>query len=200
MQTIKHAKFITSCTKPPYPKIYIGKFPAPEVVILGRSNVGKSSLINHLTGQKNLAKTSATPGKTQTINFFQIDNQFLLVDLPGYGFAKVSKKQQALFSKSIETYVENSKSITLLIQLLDIRHPPSSDDIRAIEWGAFYHYPTIFVLTKLDKIPKTKQKNSVDSFVRELEKHVTNPHVIPYTIKEMTSKFQLTQKIQELLP
>jgi GTP-binding protein len=183
--------FLGSYSCPPYPKINKG------VVFVGRSNVGKSSLINHLTGIKNLAKTSATPGKTQQINFFFIQNRYYFVDLPGYGFAKASKAKQHGWGKNIERFFETTGDIAVIVQLLDIRHPPSQEDLQMIEWSCTTDLPILFVLTKLDKIVPTKQMSTIQSFMKELEEIVEEPTIIPYTIKDSAGKERLLKLIQK---
>ncbi len=184
-------RFLGSFSTPPYPKH--GK----EVIFSGRSNVGKSSLINHLTKVKNLAKTSATPGKTSQINFFSVEERYLLVDLPGYGFAQTAKSVKDAWGRHIQKYLETSPKIVLIVQLLDIRHPPSKEDWQMIEWCVENAFPTVFVLTKLDKIPKTKQASSIKMLTEELENLIVDPVILPYTIKESANRDRLLTLIQE---
>ena len=129
----------------------------PEIAVVGRSNVGKSSLLCDLFQVKNLAKTSATPGKTQLINFFQIENALACVDLPGYGYAKVGKELKHSWGKNIQEYLETRKELTLIIQLLDIRHPPSSDDLAFFEWARFHNKRLLVVFTKADKLTQAEK-------------------------------------------
>lgn len=124
----------------------------PEIAFVGRSNVGKSSIINALTNRKKLAKVSQTPGKTRLINFFLINNEFHLVDLPGYGYAKVSKKEQESWGKTIETYLIDRAPLKRVVLLVDSRHKPTSDDILMYEWIKHYGYNIVVVATKSDKI------------------------------------------------
>lgn len=119
----------------------------PEIALVGRSNVGKSSLINHLLNQKDLARVSKTPGKTKLINFFNIDDQFLLVDLPGYGYAKVGHSEKERWAEAIESYLAKRKSLILICQLIDSRHPPTEEDISFAQW---VHTPLLYVYTKCD--------------------------------------------------
>jgi GTP-binding protein len=128
----------------------------PEYAFIGRSNVGKSSLINMLTGRKALAKTSSTPGKTQTINHFRINNQWYLVDLPGYGHAKVSKDVRAGFGKIIEHYVLKSKKLQCLFVLIDIRLEPQANDLSFIQWAGEKEIPLAIIFTKCDKVSRNK--------------------------------------------
>lgn len=139
----------------------------PEIVFSGRSNVGKSSLINRLTGRKSLARTSATPGKTATINFFRLDGA-RLVDLPGYGYAKVSDSERRRWSELIEGYFNDDRDVRLVVQLLDIRHTPSKDDFQMLEYMVEREIPFIAVLTKADKLNKTERAQRLAAFESEL--------------------------------
>jgi GTP-binding protein len=126
----------------------------PEVALAGRSNVGKSSLINRLINRKNLARTSSRPGKTQQLNFYHINEAFYFVDLPGYGFAKVPKSIKDQWSKFIEAYISKRDSLKAVVQLIDVRHPPSKEDITMFEWLSHFAVPQIVVVTKADKISR----------------------------------------------
>ncbi|WP_125709950.1 ribosome biogenesis GTP-binding protein YihA/YsxC [Companilactobacillus zhongbaensis] len=128
----------------------------PEIALLGRSNVGKSSLINALINRKSFARTSSTPGKTQTLNFYNIEDLLYLVDVPGYGFAKVSKKQREEFGVMIEEYLTTRKPLKGVIILVDGRHAPSDDDISMYQFVSYYHLPTLIVATKMDKVKKNQ--------------------------------------------
>lgn len=123
-----------------------------EIAFVGRSNVGKSSIINALTNRKKLAKVSQTPGKTRLINFFLINDDFHLVDLPGYGYAKVSKKEQASWGKTIETYITDREELKRVILLVDSRHKPTGDDILMYDWIKHYNYDCVVIATKSDKL------------------------------------------------
>jgi len=133
----------------------------PEIAFVGRSNVGKSSIINSLTNRKKLAKVSQTPGKTRLINFFIINNdKFYLVDLPGYGYAKVSKKEQASWGNTIETYLSGRKQLKRVILLVDSRHKPTGDDLVMHEWIKHYGYDEIVIATKSDKLSNNELRKS----------------------------------------
>lgn len=132
----------------------------PQIAFAGRSNVGKSSLMNTLVGQKNLAKTSSTPGKTVRINFFLINDKIYFVDLPGYGYAKTSKKEKKVWGSLIEGYLSYSENLKGVIQIIDIRHPPFPSDIELLEFLSFYNKPVLVVLTKADKLSKSKMMES----------------------------------------
>ena len=135
----------------------------PEIAIVGRSNVGKSSLINKLANRRNLAKSSSTPGKTRTINYYLINEQFYLVDLPGYGYAKVSKTEKLKWNQMMENYLAKREQLRGVIQLVDIRHAPSENDILMKEWLGHHNIPILIVANKMDKISRgaRQQHNSV---------------------------------------
>lgn len=128
----------------------------PEIALAGRSNVGKSSFINTLLNRKNLARTSGKPGKTQLLNFFNIDNQLRFVDVPGYGYAKVSKTERAKWGRMIEEYLTTRENLRAVVSLVDFRHEPSADDVQMYEFLKYYEIPVIVVATKADKIPRSK--------------------------------------------
>ncbi len=131
-------------------------FSYPEFPLLGRSNVGKSSFINALCNNKKLAKTSNTPGKTRLINFFNFSDKFMVADLPGYGYAKVSKEAQAKWQKYLEEYLLNRKQIKSLIQFIDARHEVQKNDFQMREWVEAYNLPIFTVVTKIDYVPRGK--------------------------------------------
>lgn len=138
----------------------------PEVAFAGKSNVGKSSLINALMNRKSLARTSAQPGKTQTINFYNINDCMYCVDLPGYGYAKVSEEIKAKWGKMIERYLRSSKQLKQVFLLIDIRHEPSSNDRTMYEWIVYNGYNPVIVATKLDKIKRSQLQKNV-KMIRE---------------------------------
>lgn len=138
----------------------------PEFVFSGRSNVGKSSLINKLCNRKNLARVSSMPGKTATINFYRVDSAYF-VDLPGYGYAKVSNADRDRWDRLINSYFENPRQLTVLVQLLDCRHLPSADDTQMLEYLHYHKIPFVVALTKADKLKKSELDAKMESF-REL--------------------------------
>ena len=159
---IKTSEFIISAVK---------RFQYPidnrvEIAFVGRSNVGKSSIINALTNRRHLAKISQTPGKTRLINFFLINDDFHLVDLPGYGYAKVSKKEQESWGKTIETYLYDREELKRVVLLVDARHKPTADDITMYEWIKHYGYDVVVVATKKDKISNNDLKKQ-EKLIRE---------------------------------
>ena len=140
----------------------------PEIAFLGRSNVGKSSLINSLLGRRALARTSNTPGRTQSINFFLINGEFYFVDLPGYGYAKVSKSMRSDWGQMAEEYLSHRESLALCIQLVDSRHAPTSLDKQLNEWLVFNDKPHIIAATKADKLSSNKLRKSLSIIEDEL--------------------------------
>ncbi|WP_425390599.1 ribosome biogenesis GTP-binding protein YihA/YsxC [Ekhidna sp.] len=163
---VKSAEFVKSSPKVtdcPDPTI-------PEYAFIGRSNVGKSSLINHLTNRKKLAKTSSTPGKTQLINHFLINDQWYLVDLPGYGWAQTSKTNKAEWKKMIHTYLEERQNLACVFLLVDLRHDPQKIDLDFMEWLGTEGIPFSIVFTKADKLGKTQVQSNVASYKKEMRK------------------------------
>lgn len=140
----------------------------PEIAFVGRSNVGKSSLINCLANRKALAKTSSQPGKTRTLNFYKVNNKFYFIDLPGYGFARVSKQQREKWGKMIEDYLLKRSNLVGVIMIVDIRHLPSEDDILMYEWLKYYGIKTAVVATKADKISRGKQLKNFEEIKKAL--------------------------------
>ena len=168
---IKAASFITSCTKvsdcPPFDR--------PEFALIGRSNVGKSSLLNSLVGRNSLAKVSGTPGHTQLINLFSINDHWTLVDLPGYGFAKVSKQSRATLEKMITGYLTQRSQLTRVLVLIDCRHEPQVIDLEFVEWLMSNGVPMALVFTKADKVSPTFLKNSMAKFLEAISEWCPQP-------------------------
>lgn len=158
-----NAKFIISAEK----LSQCPDFKLPEFPLLGRSNVGKSSFINCLCNNKKLAKTSNTPGKTRLINFFNFSEQFMIADLPGYGYAKVSKEAQERWQKYLEEYLLKREQIKSLIQLVDGRHELQKNDLQMREWVNAYNLPIFTVVTKMDYVPKNKVLNVINNVKKE---------------------------------
>ena len=163
---IKSADFVISNTD-------IDKCPKegiPEYAFIGRSNVGKSSLINMLTGRKSLAKTSGKPGKTQLINHFKINDNWFLVDLPGYGYAKVSKKDRSIFAKFIYEYLEKRQNLICTFVLVDSRHEPQKIDMLFMEWLGKNQIPFVIVFTKMDKLSSSQLNKNMTKYKSEMLK------------------------------
>lgn len=147
-----------------------------EIALAGRSNVGKSSLINAFLQRKNLARTSSQPGKTQTLNFYLVNDDFYLVDVPGYGYAKVSKQQRAEFGEMIQDYLETRADLRGLILLVDGRHEPTKDDIAMYEYAQYLDLPILVVATKMDKLKKSQYNKTLSNLQAKLDlkkDHVT---------------------------
>lgn len=161
---IKTAEFVKSVSN--FNDIYKSDY--KEVAFVGRSNVGKSSLINFMTNNGKLAKTSSLPGRTRLINYFLINKEFLLVDLPGYGYAKASKEAQASWGTLLENYLKKSQNLKAVYLLLDIRHLPNDNDKQMIKFLYYYNIPTVFVLTKADKLSKAERNRNTIKIANEL--------------------------------
>lgn len=162
---IKEPRFeISVMNKSQYPKNKL-----PQIVLAGKSNVGKSSFVNALINRKALARTSSAPGKTRQINFYNMDEKFYFVDLPGYGYSQMSKVEQKKVGDSIETYLRNSKNINLVILLVDIRHDPTANDKMMMDYIKSTGHRYIVVTSKADKIAKTKVQSYVDKIAETLE-------------------------------
>ena len=150
----------------------------PEVALAGRSNVGKSSFINTMLNRKNLARTSGKPGKTQLLNFFNIDDKLRFVDVPGYGYARVSKKEREKWGKMIEEYLTTRDNLRAVVSLVDLRHEPSSDDVQMYEFLKYYEIPVILVATKADKIPRGKWNKHESMIKKKLDFDKTDTFII----------------------
>lgn len=149
---VHNVELVISAVRPAqYPETEL-----PEFALAGRSNVGKSSFINKLIGRKSMARISSKPGKTQTLNFYKIEEDLFFVDVPGYGYAKVSKSEREAWGKMIETYITSREQLRAVIQIVDLRHPPSKDDQMMYDFMKHYDIPCIIIATKADKIPKGK--------------------------------------------
>ena len=172
----------------------------PEIVFVGRSNVGKSSLINSLTRRKNLARTSGTPGKTQTINFFRVelkvsDNryEFYLVDLPGYGYAKTSKTNRKLWAKFIDEYLSSRRDIKFVCQLVDMRHAPMESDLKSFANLVEKNLPVLVVATKSDKLGKTERQKHLDAIKNSLG--IDAESILPYSSLKNEGRSELLDVI-----
>ncbi len=177
------------------------KLPAeelPEIAFAGRSNVGKSSLINSLLNRKNLARTSSSPGKTVTINFYIINEMFYLVDLPGYGYAKASLQERAKWGKMIEKYLSTRDVLRAVVLLVDIRHAPTKDDVMMYEWIVANGLKPIIVATKLDKI-KRSQKDKNLKIVRETLGAEKDVKIVPYSSETKAGRDELLMILNKLL-
>jgi GTP-binding protein len=171
---VTQAEFVISAVGPSqYPNDAL-----PEFALAGRSNVGKSSLINRLIQRKSLARTSSKPGKTQTLNYYRINEQLYFVDLPGYGFARVSKEKKAQWGRMIEEYLSKRKELLAVMQVVDLRHPPSKDDQAMYDWLKHLDVRVIIVATKADKIPHGKWQKHLKEVRETLQVEKGDPLVM----------------------
>ncbi|MBQ9120001.1 MAG: YihA family ribosome biogenesis GTP-binding protein [Lachnospiraceae bacterium] len=170
----------------------------PEVAFAGKSNVGKSSLINALMNRKSYARTSAQPGKTQTINFYNIEKKLYFVDLPGYGYAKVSQETKAKWGRMIENYLKKSKQLKTIFLLIDIRHEPSVNDKEMYEWIVYQGFQPVIIATKLDKINRSQKEKQL-KLIREGLKVRPGTLVIPFSSETKQGREEVWAYIEEVI-
>ena len=196
---MKHAQFIASAfTRESFPTLVTPSGqPMPEIAIVGRSNVGKSSLINHLL-QRKLAKTSPVPGKTQSINFFCIEDRFALVDLPGYGYAKVPKQTKEKWSELIDHYLQNRSTLQLILILIDSRREPTEEDRALVEWALFHKKPILFIFTKADKVKEDEKSRKILTFSDSLGINPSSVDFLHYSIKDPRARIALIGKLKRM--
>lgn len=189
---VKNPKFEISAVGPKqYPKGNL-----PEIVLVGKSNVGKSSFINTMLGRKNLARTSNTPGKTRQINFYNVDDLFYFVDLPGYGFSKMSKQEKVISGKYIEEYLEKRENIALVVHLLDIRHQPTEDDRLMYDYILRSNLPFMVVTNKADKIAVTKVDTEVERIKQILG--ISYSTILPFSSERKIYTEKIWQEIEKI--
>ncbi len=193
MEFIDAKLLITAVKYEQYPSIDV-----PEIALVGRSNVGKSSLINCLVNRKNLARTSSTPGKTATINFYDISSKYRLVDLPGYGYAKVSKDEREKWGGMIENYLSRRENLVQVIQLVDARHKPTADDKMMFDWIKSYNYEPLVIATKLDKIKKSQREANLSAIYSELNLNDESV-LIPFSSETREGREQVLELIDYVL-
>ncbi|MDU2241020.1 MAG: ribosome biogenesis GTP-binding protein YihA/YsxC [Paenibacillus sp.] len=187
---VTKAEFIISAVGPnQYPEDAL-----PEIALAGRSNVGKSSLINRMINRKNLARTSSTPGKTQHLNYYRINDRVYFVDVPGYGYAKVSKSQREVWGKMIEKYLLERETLKLVLQIIDLRHPPTKDDELMYDWLKAYELPVCVVATKADKIPKSRWQKHLKIIKEALVLRAGDPLIL-FSAEEGIGKDELWAQI-----
>ncbi len=170
----------------------------PEVAFAGKSNVGKSSLINALMNRKSLARTSSQPGKTQTINFYNINDSIYFVDLPGYGYAKTSEHIKEQWGKMVENYLHRSRQLKAVFLLIDIRHKPSENDRIMYDWIKGHGYQPIIIATKLDKINRSQIQMQV-KLLKETLKAEQNVHIVPFSATTKQGREEIYEIIEEIL-
>jgi len=190
---VKNPKFeISAVSKKQYPQNGL-----PEIVLVGKSNVGKSSFVNTMVNRKALARTSNVPGKTRQINFYNIDEKFYFVDLPGYGFSKMSKQEKVVSGKYIEEYLEKGENVSLIILLLDIRHKPTEDDILMYNYILKSNLPFIVLTNKADKLGVTK----VDERVEEIKKilGISYSTILPFSSERKIYMEEVWKEIEKFI-
>lgn len=170
----------------------------PEIAFAGKSNVGKSSLINAVMNRKSLARTSAQPGKTQTINFYNVNGAFYLVDLPGYGYAKVSEEVKAKWGKMVERYLRQSRQLKAVFLLIDIRHEPSANDRQMYDWIVSQGYHPIIIATKLDKLKRSQVPSALKT-VREGLKAGKETIILPFSALTKQGREEIYEVIDRLI-
>ncbi len=189
---IKSAEFVTSVASDKQ----LRDFGLTEFAFVGRSNVGKSSLINALTKRNKLAKASSTPGRTRLINYFNINNELMFVDLPGYGFAQASKQEQAKWQKLIGTYLENSPNLKRVFVLVDIRHKPNEKDKQMLEYLYYYNIPFSVLATKLDKIPRGQIDKNITIIANELS--IGKDNILPISSQDKRGLDKIWSEIENI--
>lgn len=172
--------------------------PLPEFMLVGRSNVGKSSFINTIVGRKNIARISSKPGKTQTLNFYLANNSFYLVDVPGYGYAAVDKKTQEKFGKMIEEYLEKREQMKRVFMLIDFRHKPTEDDVLMYNFLKYYNIPVTIIATKVDKIGSSKKEQCKKEILSTLDLVVGDDLILFSSVTKL-GKEQVLTKIEEII-
>jgi GTP-binding protein len=192
---VTRAEFVASAVKPDqYPHDGL-----PEIALAGRSNVGKSSLINRLINRKNLARTSSQPGKTQTLNYYRINDRLFFVDLPGYGYAKVAKSVKERWGRMIESYLLKREQLKLVLHVVDLRHPPTKDDVAMYDWLAHYGLPVVVVATKADKISRGHWPKHAKIVRETLDLRDAHPLVL-FSAETGQGKDELWKLILERVP
>lgn len=170
----------------------------PEIALAGRSNVGKSSLVNTIVNRKNLARTSSTPGKTATINFYEIEKKYRFVDLPGYGYAKVSKEEKNKWGGMIENYLSKRENLKGVFLLVDARHKPTADDKMMFEWIKTFGYEPVVVATKLDKLKKSQIEKNLTDIYSALELDYDSV-LIPFSAENRSGRDEVLEAVDMIL-
>ncbi|SDH35731.1 GTP-binding protein [Alteribacillus persepolensis] len=193
MKVNKAELIISAVQTEQYPKNRL-----PEIALAGRSNVGKSTFINTLLTRKNLAHTSSKPGKTRTLNFYNINDELTFVDVPGYGYAKVSKAERASWGEMIETYLTERKELRGVVQIVDVRHKPSAEDLQMYEYLKYFQLPVIVIATKADKVSKNKRPKHVKQ-VKEAMQLEKEDKIILFSAETGQGKEEAWKEIRHLM-
>ncbi len=194
MLKINSAEFLQGVTD----LAHIPKNELPEILFIGRSNVGKSTLLNKLCNRKNLARTSATPGKTREINYYLINSDVYFVDLPGYGYAKVPERMRSGWKKLIENFLQRGYPIKLAIQLMDARQEPTPLDLMMMDWLEYYEVPYLLVLTKSDKLPVSKLARQIDSYKDRFGNNIKDGYcrgIVPFSSVSGDGRLELLKLV-----
>lgn len=195
----KNAKFIKTALKPKdYPRLIGGKGQEmPEIAVAGRSNVGKSTLLNHLFQRKGLVKTSSKPGKTQALNYFTVDDELALVDLPGYGYANVPQSVRRKWGPMVQTYLNERELLNIVLFLFDIRRMPNADDFQMMEWLLQSEKAVILVITKVDKVSKNQRKAQTQKILEAF--NVENLYHVHYSATKNVGRKELISMINDAM-
>jgi len=191
MKVTKADLVISAVSKNQYPKSNL-----PEIALAGRSNVGKSSFINRIIGRKSLVRTSSKPGKTRTLNFYFINDSYYFVDVPGYGYAKVSKQEREKWGRMMEEYFETREQLRLVVLIVDIRHQPTREDLQMYDYMAYLGIPLVIIATKLDKVSKNKRHQHTQQMKREFGNEIP---VIPFSAETGENKELVWKVISQYL-
>jgi len=184
---------ISAVSAKQYPKTNL-----PEIALAGRSNVGKSSFINRMLGRKNLVRTSSKPGKTRTLNFYRINDAFYFVDVPGYGYAKVSKKERAKWGRMMEEYFNAREQLQLIVQIIDSRHKPTEDDIRMFEYVHYIQVPLLVIATKVDKLKKSVRKKQLNKLQSTIQQYA-DVGIIPFSAETGENKERIWNVLSQYI-
>lgn len=193
MKVTKAEIEISAVSKAQYPTTNL-----PEIALAGRSNVGKSSFINRIIGRKNLVRTSSKPGKTRTLNFYTINDLFYFVDVPGYGYAKVSKKEREKWGRMMEEYFETREQLHAVVLVVDIRHRPTKEDRQMVEYITYLQIPLIIIATKLDKITKAKRTQHINQIKQAFSLDSTIP-ILPFSSETGENKEIIWKEILQYI-
>jgi GTP-binding protein len=199
LYSFKNAKFVkTVVNAKDYPVLRVksGEI-MPEIAVIGRSNVGKSSLLNHLFQSRGLVKTSATPGKTQAVNFFVLDEQLVFVDLPGYGYAKVPPAVRKQWGPMVQNYLEKRESLKVILFLFDIRRIPNEEDLQLLEWIAYHQKAMILILTKVDKVTLNERNANTKKILQAF--NIENLHYLHYSATKNVGRKELIHVLIDAL-